>query len=222
MRLFALISTIVLLAGCSTNLDSDPSIPKAWVAINFDAQETFYGEIEHEPRGYLSKILIKERRNGELLYIRSGHTWLTNGMNFKQLEVGSIYALTHLKVGGAFSASYVFCGTSDLPAFKVLTSEIPQAAQNIKFSSRRGLNRIHSVNVKISPLSIKNIDTSNDNLARSNDPKNLSEAKLAFDNKQIKKVEQINIKPDGECGNWNYMRFGVSRLDSLISMSYPE
>ena len=61
MRLFALISTIVLLAGCSTNLDSDPSIPKAWVAINFYAQETFNGEIEHEPRGYLSKILIKER-----------------------------------------------------------------------------------------------------------------------------------------------------------------
>lgn len=76
--------------------------------------------------------------------------------------------------------------------------------------------------MKISPLSIKNIDTSNDNLARSNDPKNLSEAKLAFDNKQIKKVEQINIKTDDTCGNWNYMGFGVSRLDNLISMSYPE
>ena len=222
MRLFALISTIVLLAGCSPKFYTDPPSPKAWVAIKFDAKETFYGEIEHEPRGYLSKILIKERRNGEILYIRSGYTWLTNGINFKQLEIGKLYALTHLEVGGGFPATYVFCGTSELPAFKVLSSDMPQAAQDIKFASRRGLNRIFSVKVNISPLSIKNIDTSKDNLARSNDPKNLSDAKSAFDDKQIKKVEQIKIKPDSECGNWNFSRFGASTLGYLISMGYPE
>ena len=212
MRFITLICVLFFIAGCSPKFNSDPSIPKTWVAINFEAKEKF-DDGEREPRGYLSKIIIKEGRNGKINYWRSGHTIILNGMNLRKLETGSIYALTHLRAAGANGAVYVYCGTSDLPAFKVLSSEVAQAGQNIKFSAKRSLSRVSYAGTKISPLSTKGI------YAAISDSEYSPEAKSAFNNKKVKKVEQVKIKPSSECGKHNFTDYKIPSHYGLVEMS---
>lgn len=212
MRIVLLACLLLLTASCSTQDFSKPSAPTTWVAINFEANEKISNS-ESAPVGFLSKMTLKEKPNGEARYSRSKRaTILLNGINFRKLELGAVYALTHLESrAGRGGITYIFCDTNRLSAFRVLPEETPQAGQNIIFSSeKRNMRFAWSANF----LTLETNEIQNRPLASYSSP----EGKAAFEYAQIKQTEQLKIKSPTSCGKHNYTSFMISDYAKLVQM----
>lgn len=212
MRIVLLACLLLLTVSCSTQDFSNPSTPKTWVAINFEANEIISNS-ESAPVGFLSKMTLKERPNGEARYSRSNSsTILFNGINFRKLELGAVYALTHLESrAGRGGITYIFCDTNRLNAFRVLPEETAQAGQNIIFSSeKRNMRFSWSADF----LTLETNKIQNRPLASYSSP----EGKAAFEYAQIKQTEQLEIKSPDSCGKHNYINFKISNNDKLVQM----
>ena len=202
LSLFAVIFCSI--SACTgTKLPTKTAAPQSKVVIYVDSEEKYENE-RRIPTVYLSKVIQKKKNNGALLYRRSGHHALKNGLNFLDLEQGATYAVMHIKSPGPFGLFYVVCGKNNIPAFTVAESTRSQIGPYIEFKVKRRINRIQNVNLELDPAA-KKLDRQN------------------FSKSSFINVMATSVMPESECDPVHFSnadRYKVPSYYSLVELQY--